>query len=778
MHSGASIPRAAIASALAYVALTALFGRAVLAALSTTIASDPGDPVLNAAILQWNATHVPWTNGWFQFPIFYPTPHALVLSEHLLGVSLLAAPLYWLTHDALTAYNVTVLLSYPLCGMAMYALVWRLTRSSAPAFVSGLAYAFAPYRASQLPHIQVLTSFWAPLALLGLHEFLAAWRGGGNHQVARWLAFFAVCWMLQGASNGYFLIYFSVLIGLWILWFLVAQKRWRDAAIVIASMLAAALPLAPILYRYLTVQRELGLSRNLGEITAFGADIAAPLCAPATLTVWNRLRVACGLEGELFPGVALILACLIGWLLSDGMNGTAEAVPYVKARLLGHPLVRRARHLLLLVAAIFLLLALSVLVFGAWQLDAGVIRASASAPAKPLSIALALLLVAAVVSDWFSRVVQRGTPAAFYWSAAVICWIFSWGPFPRLFGTPVLYQAPFAWLLQLPGVGGLRVPARFWMMTVLCLCVLMGLVMARVLSRRGGRQAAVAVGILSAGLIADGLTTITAAHVNSAVPREAALSAKQVLVLPLGDLDRDVASVLDAVDGNWLAVNGFSGYEPVYYEALRTLSREHDAVLFEPFRARGELYVIVAESDGANRALIERQPGAALQFSRDGKRLYRLPQHDSQATLPPSGRRIPARAVSASCAAEGMAFTTDGDLSTEWVCGTQNVDHAITFDAGTVVSTGAIVDALGPHGAAFPRHLVIDMSMDGQTWETAWEGSVAAAVLRAAMDAPRETRVTIAFPARTGRYIRLRQTGRDERNYWSIAELEIWSSTE
>ncbi len=46
----------------------------------------------------------------------------LAFSEHLLGLSVIATPLYWLTGNTLLSYNVTLLLTYPLCGLAMYAL--------------------------------------------------------------------------------------------------------------------------------------------------------------------------------------------------------------------------------------------------------------------------------------------------------------------------------------------------------------------------------------------------------------------------------------------------------------------------------------------------------------------------------------------------------------------------------------------------------------------------------------------------------------------------------
>jgi hypothetical protein len=122
-----------------------------------------------------------------------------------------------------------------------------------------------------------------------------------------------------------------------------------------------------------------------------------------------------------------------------------------------------------------------------------------------------------------------------------------------------------------------------------------------------------------------------------------------------------------------------------------------------------------------------------------------------------------------------MALATDGDLETVWVCGVQNADQQITVDLGRLAQAGAIVHALGSRGADFPRHLVVETSLDGAAWQPAWEGSPAAAVLVAAMNAPRLTRVVVPFPPRAARYVRLRQTGRHERNYWSIADLEVWT---
>src|SRR5262245_23226825 len=95
------LSRPVLASALAYAGITIVMGRHVLASLSSRIASDIGDPLFGTALLNWNATHLPWTHAWYQFPIFYPITDALALAEHLLGVSVIATPIQWLVGSPL-----------------------------------------------------------------------------------------------------------------------------------------------------------------------------------------------------------------------------------------------------------------------------------------------------------------------------------------------------------------------------------------------------------------------------------------------------------------------------------------------------------------------------------------------------------------------------------------------------------------------------------------------------------------------------------------------------
>jgi hypothetical protein len=99
----------------------------------------------------------------------------------------------------------------------------------------------------------------------------------------------------------------------------------------------------------------------------------------------------------------------------------------------------------------------------------------------------------------------------------------------------------------------------------------------------------------------------------------------------------------------------------------------------------------------------------------------------------------------------------------------------VIADLGAAATVGTLVHALGSVGGEFPRHLVVETSLDGATWTPAWDGSPAVAVLHATIANPLDIRAVIEFPPRRARYVRLRQLSREGTYAWSLAELEVWS---
>ena len=110
--------------------------------------------MLNAWILWWTTKAVPLTAHWWNAPIFYPAAGTLAFSEHLLGQAPIAAPLIALSGSALLGYNVTLIATYIFSALGAHFLGYTLTRRHDAAFVAGVAFAFAPYKLAQIPHIR------------------------------------------------------------------------------------------------------------------------------------------------------------------------------------------------------------------------------------------------------------------------------------------------------------------------------------------------------------------------------------------------------------------------------------------------------------------------------------------------------------------------------------------------------------------------------------------------------------------------------------------------
>src|SRR6188768_3194723 len=131
---------------------------------------DLGDPLLTTWLMWWSGTQggLPLTAHWWNAPIFYPAPGIFAFSENLLGFAPIAAPLTALTHQPLIGHNVAFIATIVLSALGAHFLAYTITRRHDASAIAGIAFAFAPYRLAQAPHIQVLASFWTPICLAAL----------------------------------------------------------------------------------------------------------------------------------------------------------------------------------------------------------------------------------------------------------------------------------------------------------------------------------------------------------------------------------------------------------------------------------------------------------------------------------------------------------------------------------------------------------------------------------------------------------------------------------
>lgn len=303
----------------AFSALAILWTWPVAAHLASRVAHDAGDPLLNVWILWWNARAWPLTEAWWNAPMMWPMPGATALSEHLLGLSIVATPLQLFGAPPIAAYNICLVLTYALSGFFAFLLVQRLTGSPVAGVCAGVAFGFSPYRAGQLAHIQVLSAQWMPLALLGMHAYLSS----GDR---RWLVLVGVSWLVQALSNGYYLLFFPVLIALWLAWFVDWRRQPRRGLALVATFAIASAPLLPILLKYHAIHAALGLRRAVSDIRQFSA-VPSSFLHPAPHLRWWPDAAAVNNELHLYPGAVAVAVALAGVALVLRRKGTPTPKP-------------------------------------------------------------------------------------------------------------------------------------------------------------------------------------------------------------------------------------------------------------------------------------------------------------------------------------------------------------------------------------------------------------------------------------------------------------------
>lgn len=608
--------------------------------LSWRIPHDPGDPILNTWILWWNTQAIPFTERWWDPPIFYPMRGAFALSEHLFGIALFTTPMQWAGLSPLGAYNIALILSFGLSGFFACLLGRRLTGSTLAGLCAGMAFGFAPYRASHLSHLQVLTSQWMPLALLAMHGYVEDGR-------RRWLWVFAAAWLIQALSNGYYLLFFPVLVALWLAWFVDWRHAPRRGVALAATWAGSSLLLVPGLLHYLQVHRGLGLSRTPGEMVRFSAKLDSFVHAGGMLRFWPSLPGETQ-EEFLFPGVTAL--------------------------------------------ALILVLAL-----------VEVVRRRAARPAAR-------------------------SPLAFYALAALLMYALALGPAPD---GPIAWVRPYALLTYLPGFDGLRAPARFAMLAVLCLSMAAGLAFRRLAPARPALRWSFAALVVT-GLAIDGwmrampLAPAPGRTILPEIPHAA------VVELPVDEGIVSTAAMYRAMTHGRPLINGYSGHTPPHYTILSMAMKRGDPTALTEL-ARGRPLIVTLneryDGNGAYRRLVESLPGVERRGSSGSGAIFVLPAGAQVRTAP------------------------EGDLVQGMLAELEREHVVVDLGAPHIVRT--IGFALRWHYAEFAERLAIETSLDAATWSTAWEDWTGGPALAGALENALENPVRITLPDVNARYLRI-----------------------
>lgn len=619
------------------------------------VPADLGDSLLNAWILSWGADHLlDFVGGnlrafehYWNAPIFHPEPLSLAYSEHLFAQVVQIAPLYALTGNIVLCYNLLFLSTFVLSGLGMYLLVRELTGKGIAGFVAGLLYAFALYRLAQYPHVQVLSSHWFPFALFGLRRFFVT---------RRWapLAGATAAIVAQNLSCGYYLIFFAPFIAAYCIYEVSDRRLWRDVRTLAGVAIAGAVTILctlPFLTPYLSLRAAGFPPRPVGEVVSYSADLYSWVTTTHLNRVWGRLQTFMKAEGELFPGVVLPLLAAAG-LLARGRTlwRWSESA--------SRPERWRTVVVGIVLAAMVVVTAFAglVLVTGDanWTFAGARFRLRQPWKAGFLLAALAAVVVAVLPRV---RAIARGVPGSAFGFFAIGAVVSAWlalGPIIEIGGMrtelPALYAALYTYV---PGFDGLRVPARYVMLTLCCLSVVAGFGVRALLAR--GRVGTVAILLLTtvflvestgspiplnlpmnAGIYQSGPREVFVGRDVPAIYRFAATLPRSSVIIefPFGPTAWELQYVFYQRAHRHPIVNGYSGGFPASFDdnllafgALTTVPR----AAWMRLRASGATHAIVhrdaygpGQADPVEQWLIDH--GATLLRASHGDRMYALPR--------------------------------------------------------------------------------------------------------------------------------------------------------
>jgi hypothetical protein len=504
-------PRSGLLVAVAaYAALTIVLTWPLARGLARDLPADFGDPLLNCWVLAWDAEHllrglaghVDALREYWNANIYYPHPLSLAYSEHLTAQALAILPVYALTGNPILCYNVIFLLTFVLSAVGMFLLVRELTGSGLAGFLAGVAYGFAPYRFGTLPHVQVLSSMWMPFVLLGFHRFLGSGRLGP-------LVGASSAWIAQNLSCGYYFLFFSPVVALYLAIEITRRRLWSDRVVltrVAGAMAIVGIVTLPFLLPYWQL-RQLGFgARSLTETTRYSADVLAYFTADVGMHLWGRLvRAWPKPEGSLFPGFTIALLAGLG-IVQPWLQARHESSGMVKTG------TSRVLTWLLVIAC-----GVTTAILVGWSLHVTI--ASVDLRVTSLTRGLTSILVLAIALLALSR---RSREIAVRWVASpvgtlsiVTAFAFVMSLGPEIFAGGRLVEDANVYSLFydfVPGFDGLRVPARYAMIVALGLAALAGHGAASIASRRHG---ALVVALATVFMIAESWAAPISLNVNS-----------------------------------------------------------------------------------------------------------------------------------------------------------------------------------------------------------------------------------------------------------------------
>jgi hypothetical protein len=290
---------------LAFCAFTVVLTWPYAAHLRDAVA-DAGDPYFVSWVLWWDY-HQTFTDppGLFHSNLFFPFRYTLAFTENSYGIALPFFPLYALGLRPLTVHAVALFFAFASSGYGAFRLGRTLTGSTGAGWITGIAFAFVPFRFTMLSHLHYLFAMWVPLVF----EALVLFARERSWKRAIWLgtAFFmsgltCITWFVFSLVP--LVAAAAVLASRYHLWR--DRRFWQRAAVTVA---VAGTALLPFMVPYSIVANTYHFVRSIDDVKDGSAQALHWFVGERRNHLWRGLgsNLSCGTRFPLFPGLLSIV---------------------------------------------------------------------------------------------------------------------------------------------------------------------------------------------------------------------------------------------------------------------------------------------------------------------------------------------------------------------------------------------------------------------------------------------------------------------------------------
>lgn len=309
---------------LFFLAITLFYFLPIIIRLTTYMPG--GDAMYNAWVIARNHHCILRENcdDYTTANQYFPHEDTMLYSETELSPSVVTLPVRLFTDNPIAAYNLITIASFFMIGLSMYLLARHLSKGNQFfALAAGVVFEFAPIIMASTHHLQNLSIFCLPLAVLFILKYVES-------RQRKYLLYLFLALLYVFYASWYQMVFVSGTIGLLLLGLLwVKRQNFRQLCMVVLVLVAACVATLPLAKEYMRFSKESGAEYELQEKVANSSsfvDYVVPTPVTSFGEFFGDQRFNFSLDTWSYAGISMYVIAFGGlWLVFKNRKKIAAA---------------------------------------------------------------------------------------------------------------------------------------------------------------------------------------------------------------------------------------------------------------------------------------------------------------------------------------------------------------------------------------------------------------------------------------------------------------------